>query len=211
MLGPVELQSKMISYHIPLSLKEIDCIMKRFGNASYQGRVDLKEVFSWARLHYDRHHAPEPSSHERQQGSKGSKVLVGLRQVSRAERARLLETEFVNKLNEKLALASVDILRSDKYDVMEAVNPYISVTDFRAILRKLGLFLSHREEAHLENKYSMSSLSDSIVDFLAFKYEMVLLGREAVRQARQDQAVTAFKSSLCRDLSGKKLNALGKL
>jgi hypothetical protein len=200
LVGPVELQAKIASLHPNLvTAKDINILMSRFGNAAYSGRVDLSEVFAWSRSLFDKLHSEEIHEKKMKKMKEGMQLIVAKNSsVSRAERSKIAEADFSNRLNEKLSLAAVGVLRHEKYHLMETTNPYIPCPEFRSLLKELGIFLSARELTSLEAKYDIPvpGVASKVVDFLAFKYEMVLLGREAVRKARQDEALQAFKSNI---------------
>lgn len=203
LLGPMELQTKINGLlNIKLSHQEVVLLMNRFGTAGVSGdKIDVVEVLSWARSSYERTHQEKHYQREVEKTRKEVQRLMRRNHVqTKTERKRIMNAELEKKVELKLSLASLSLINgNDKSsDILEKTEDIISIDAFKALLPKMELFLSNLELNYLVSHYVLGSSEHekNYINFDMFRGTIIDLAKDTVKAARQEKAVSEFKSAL---------------
>lgn len=216
LLGPMELQIKLSGLlGMKISHQEVVLLMNRFGTAGVTGdKVDVVEVLSWARSSYERVHHEKHYQREVEKTRKEVQRLMRRNHVqTKTERKRILSKELDKKVELKLSLASFSLINgNDKSsEILEKTDDIISVDLFKSLLPKMELFLSNLEFNHLVSHYILgtSEQDKNYVNFDMFRGTIIDLAKDAVKVARQEKAVSEFKSALSKGMLSSDQSSIG--
>jgi hypothetical protein len=195
--------------------------MKRFGTSGVsRDRVDLNELLAWSKSCYQRNKEYIDYEAAKKKTKKEVQDLMARNNVlSKIERNKLMEAEFQKKIELKLSLAAVAILKgNDKAaSMLETTETFINVSEFKDVLTQMEIFLSNLEFACLVNAFVAdqgspnsksyqshasgpskwgSGQTAEIINFDGFRGYMTSLMRECANVVRQGRAVDDFKSAL---------------